>query len=178
MKYYPYGPLEVPLTRRRIEYRNKNPLVLFWEQFDELLPGISDAVGCYIFSIRAGKGIRPWYVGMAEKQSFKKECFAPHKRLNYNDCLSERKGTPVLTLLPKLTSSGRFARRSINGHRDISILENMLISACLQRNSDLLNIKSTKMLRELEVPGLINSPRGRNNQTVVEFQKLIGTKRG
>lgn len=176
MKYYPYGPLEIPLTKRRVAYRNKNPLSLFWDQFDELLPGVSEAVGCYIFSIRAGKGIRPWYVGMAEKQSFRKECFAPHKLLNYNDCLSDRKGTPVLTLLPKLTATGRFAKKGANGHRDIRFLENMLISTCLQRNTELLNIKSTKLLKELEVPGLINTPRGRNNSEIIEFQKLIGTR--
>ena len=174
MRYYPYGPLEIPLSKRRIEYRNKEPLNQFWEQFDGIEKGISEAVGCYIFSIRAGKGIRPWYVGMAEKQSFKKECFATHKLLNYNDCLESRKGTPVLTLLPRLTATGKFSKKGVNGHRDIRFLESLLISTCLQKNSELLNIKSTKLLRELEVPGLINSPKGRIKNEIKDFQRLIG----
>lgn len=175
MNYYPYGPIEIPLTKRRIEHRNKLPLNELWDNFDEIHKGISDSVGCYIFSIRAGKGIRPWYVGMAEKQSFRKECFTPHKLLNYNDCLNQRKGTPVLTLIPKFTKTKRLAGRGVNGHRDIRFLENLLISHCLQRNPELLNIKSTKLLKELVLPGVINTPKGRTKEDIKAFQKLIGT---
>jgi len=164
MNYYPYGPVEIPLMRRRIEHRDKSSLNEFWDNFDQICNGIPDSVGCYIFSIRARKGIRPWYVGMAEKQSFRKECFTSHKLLNYNDCLSQRKGTPVLTLIPKHTKTNRFASKGSNGHRD-----------SLQRNPELLNIKSTKLLRELVLPGLINTPKGRKNGDIKAFQKLIGT---
>lgn len=175
MKYSPYGPVKIPRSNGRIEYRNREVLNYFWDKFDEESNGISNAVGCYIFSIRASKGIRPWYVGLAEKQSFRNECFAPHKLLNYNDCLSGRRGTPVLTLIPKHTNTNRFARKGVNGHRDIRFLETLLISSCLQRNPELLNIKSTKLLKEMVVPGLLNTPKGRVEKTIKEFQKLIGT---
>ena len=175
MKYYPYGPIEIPIINRRFDRHNKEAINAFWDKFDEESNGLSSAVGCYIFSIRASKGIRPWYVGLAEKQSFRKECFAVHKLLNYNECLSSRKGTPVLTLIPKHTKTDRFAKEGKNGHKDIQFLEALLISSCLRRNPELLNIKSTKLLKEMVVPGLLNSPKGRIETTIKEFKKLIGT---
>lgn len=154
---------------------DKNSLNEFWTDLDQLLDdGISSSIGCYIFSIRAGKGVLPWYVGMAEKQSFRKECFTSHKINHYNNAIAGRRGTPELTLIPKFTKGGKLVNPTGNDHRDIQQLEAMLIGNCLTRNRNLLNLRDTKLLREMIVPGLLNSPAGSPGASVREFKILIG----
>ncbi|MGD9729611.1 MAG: hypothetical protein AB7Q81_12860 [Gammaproteobacteria bacterium] len=174
MQYFPYSAVAIPKAGRIIA-RDAGSLNAFWEEVNKEEEGLSEAIGCYIFSIRAGKGLLPWYVGLAEKQTFRKECFAPHKLNHYNDAIANRKGTPTLTLIPKFTEGDRFAKPSKNGHRDIQLLETMLIGACLRRNKGLLNAKDTKLLREMVVPGLLNNQQGRDYQCVREFRALIGS---
>jgi hypothetical protein len=176
VNFFPYKAIDIPRKNGRID-RDKDSLSNFWLKVNEMDSELSEAVGCYIFSIRAGRGLLPWYVGLAEKQSFRKECFAIHKLINYNDALNGRKGTPVLTLIAKYTNTERFAKPSKNGHTDIRFLENMLIGTCIRRNPNLLNIKKTKLLKEMIVPGLLNNTKGRDYLDVKEFRSLIGTSK-
>ena len=59
--------------------------------------------------MRTGRGFRPIYVGKAVKQTFGKECFAPHKTgEHYNPALLDTlKGTPVIffVALPHIEES-------------------------------------------------------------------------
>jgi len=175
MQFQPYSGIQISKKSNGLVKGDAKPLAEFWQQVDDAVAsGLSEAVGCYIFAIKAGKGILPWYVGKAEKQSFKKECFTSHKLKHYNDAAAGRKGTPYLFLIAKITNGGKFSKVSGNGHRDIQFLENMLIAACIQRNSYLLNIKDTKLLREMVVPGLLNNPPGPNPGSVNELKRLIG----
>jgi len=81
---------------------DKNSLNKFWSRVDdELKVGLPGAIGCYIFSIRAGRGVKPWYVGLAEKQSFRKECFTSHKLNHYNNAIAARKGHTVANAAPE-----------------------------------------------------------------------------
>ena len=172
MKFDPLGPFEIPVNiRRRVE---KSDLKEFWDEIEEMYPKLSEAVGCYIFSLK-NKSFMPWYVGLAEKQTFKSECFAVHKMGIYNEAISHRKkGKAFLTLLPKFSSSGRYSKTSKNGHRDIQFLEKILIGTAAQRNPELLNVRNTKFYRELVVPGLFNSPMGQPKKNVKAFKSLIG----
>jgi hypothetical protein len=175
MYFFPYSPVEIPRGSNGLVAGDKDSMSSFWKTVNsEIEEGLSESVGCYIFGIRAGKGILPWYVGLAEKQSFRKECFTPHKLNHYNQSIANRKGTPVLTLISKWTEGNRYAKPSGNGHNDIRFLETMLISHCIQRNSNLQNIRDTKMIREMVVEGLMNSSAGRNHESVSTFQDLIG----
>ncbi|PCI26581.1 hypothetical protein COB52_05895 [Candidatus Kaiserbacteria bacterium] len=173
MYFYPYESIEIPRTSGLVA-RDKESLNTFWSEVEEIEEGLSTAIGIYIFSIRAGMGSLPWYVGKAEKRGFRKECFAHHKLTHYNESLSGRKGTPLLTLLPKLTPGHAFVQPNGNPHGDISALEKMLIGTCIQKNSDLANISDTKLRREMVVPGYINSPKGRARSSVKEFRQLLG----
>jgi hypothetical protein len=175
MKFFPYSPISMPKGTNGLIAGDKYSISEFWSRVDEDLDeGLSNAVGCYIFSIRAGKGIKPWYVGLAAKQPFRKECFTSHKLNHYNQAIASRKGTPVLTLIPKCTKGARYAKASGSGHLDIQFLETMLIGACIRRNADLLNIRDTKLLREMSVPGLLNNSKGRGHSSVTEFKDLLG----
>lgn len=173
MIFEPYKAVDIPINRKRISNRNDS-LDHFWEKVNKMEDDLSESAGCYIFSIRAGGGSRPWYVGLAAKQTFRKECFTNHKVVIYNEVLHDRKrGIPTLTLISKKTKKGRLAKPSKNGQRDIEFLEDMLIGNCIIRNPDLYNIKDTKLLKEMIVPGLLNS-KGRLNPAAKEFKKLIG----
>ena len=78
----------------------------------------------------------------------------------YNYSLQRVSGEPQLHLIAKLTPTGRFAAPAANGHRDIQFLETLLIGMALNQNEDLQNIRGTKFLREMRVPGILRPGRG------------------
>jgi hypothetical protein len=74
-----------------------------------------------------------------------------------------------------MTGSGKkFSSPSQNGHRDIDFLETMLIGMALEKNKNLLNIKKTALLREMEVPGVINSPQARPTSNETDLRNTLG----
>jgi len=174
LNFYPYVPVEIPKQQNGLICTDRDEMKSFWGKVDNLEDGLSSAIGIYIFSIRAGRGVLPWYVGKSEKTSFLKECFQPHKLKHYNNCIASRKGTPLLTLIPKLTASGNFAEPNGNDQKGISTLEKMMIGACLQKNKKLVNARDTKLFRDMVVPGYLNTPQGGVTNGVKEFKKLIG----
>lgn len=175
MFFFPYGPTILPKANNGLIDNTRDSLAKFWSEVEEEVEGgLADAVGCYIFSIRAGRGILPWYVGLAEKQSFKQECFTAHKINHYNNAIAKRKGTPLLTFIAKYTETDRFAKPSINGHPDIQFLEDALIYNCIRKNAALMNFANTKFLREMVVHGFLNNPPGRDCDSVTSFRCLLG----
>jgi len=175
MRFYPYQSIEIPRQEQNgLVANDKRSLKLFWEAVERMEEGLSQAIGVYIFSIRAGKGNLPWYVGKAEKQTFMKECFQHHKLTHYNNCIASRKGTPLLTLIPKFTQKDYFVQPNGYEHADISTLEKMLIGTCIKKNPELANAKDTKLYRELTLPGYINSPQGGVPTSVKKFKRLLG----
>lgn len=170
VNYEIFGPYEVPregdLVSREAKIRNK-----FWKEVDEDEEGLQDACGCYMLVIRN----KAWYVGMAEKQSFKNECFQLHKIVQYDSALQKAKGIPYLIFLAKMTPSGSFASPGKNGYSDVRALEQLLIGAAIDRNPKLCNIKDTKVLRHMNVPGFLNSKKGQaTSRAVQEFKRAIG----
>jgi hypothetical protein len=155
MLYRVFGPYAIPrdgvLIAKTAADRRE-----FWSAVEAEADGLPDACGCYVFSIRR----RAWYVGLAERQSFCQECFSLHKLNQYNYSLQRVSGEPQLHLIAKLTPTGRFAAPAANGHRDIEFLETLLIGMALNQNEDLQNIRGTKFLREMRVPGILRTGRG------------------
>lgn len=173
MKFTIHGPYELPRPKNTIDY---SPVAKgeFWSKTD-IAENVSSGCGCYLFAIRAGRGIRPWYVGKAERQSFYNEVYSPHKLNIYNSVVANQKGTPVLFLILKRTSKGKLAKptKNKNGSRFILDLEILLIGAAYKRNKKLLNIKNSVTLRKMIVPGFINSKRGANKGSVREFNSAL-----
>ncbi len=163
MRYGVYGPFEVMRNGNVIsrERKDKND---FWKRVENKENGLSYACGCYIMVLRN----KAWYIGMAEKQSFRHECFAAHKIVQYDTALNEVCGVPYLILLAKLTPTERFASPSENGHRDIQLLEKLLTGSAIVRNPDLCNVKDTKLLREMNVPGFLNPEQGQGRADSVQ----------
>lgn len=163
-----HGPFDVTRSGRLVDKSAKAKRE-FWDSVEETTEGLSAAVGCYVFCI----GKKPWYVGLAEKQSFKSECFQPHKINAFNSALDQMHGRPYLIFLSKLTSTKRFAKPTVNGHRATRFLEDLLIGMALASNSRLENIRGTKFTKELVVPGIINTPKGKGKKKSVQVLKDV-----
>jgi hypothetical protein len=162
----------MPRTGNRIDDEKKNQ---FWRSIDSKFPSLSNAVGCYIFVLKAAKGLRPWYVGKTERQSFARETWTDRNLRHYEFIMSAHKGIPMLFLVAKLTPGDRFQKptiRKLSGA--IAELEKMLIASCLQRNSSLLNKKSTKYL-DMLVPGFVNDTPGARTKGAKALAQLLKT---
>lgn len=173
MDFTVHGPFEL----RRLPYgmidSGKEAKRAFWTNVCNEDRSLPSACGCYLYAIQAGKGITPWYVGMANRQSFQKECFASHKIVIYSQVAASGKGTPVLFLLAKRTHGRRAVRPSAKGHADICFLETFLIASAIAKNPRLKNVQMTKMLRNTKVPGLLNSPIGQPSASVAQLKRAL-----
>jgi hypothetical protein len=147
----------------------------FWTTVGDRQEGLPEACGVYVFALKHGAKITPWYVGKTERRNFRFECFQPAKINYYNDVLVERSGLPLLFLIPRVTASGRnFSKPTKHGYRDIEFLETILIGYALEANPKLANIKKTKLLRDMEVPGIMNSPQARPTSAVQDLKGALG----
>jgi len=50
----------------------------------------------------------------------------------------------------------------------------MLIGMALEKNPDIYNVKKTKLLREMKVPGIINSPKGPLSKSQHDLKNALG----
>jgi hypothetical protein len=118
--------------------------------------------------MRAGKGVRPIYVGKATK-SFKHECFALHKiACHYGPALSNSgKGTPVLFLVALKRRKGKVSKRAI------AKVESFLIQNAMKKNPDLSNIKGKKE-EHWSIEGVIRSGKGKASAAATSFKRALG----
>lgn len=128
--------------------------------------------GCYVFALKRGQGFTPFYVGKAAEQSFKSECFSPHKLGDhYNKILFEEdRGLPYLFLVTqKRNGKGRWATKAIDG------LENDLIAIAAACNPKLSNKRSIPK-DKWSIKGVLNAKRGQPTRHAREFKKMMGIK--
>lgn len=176
MRYYPVGGHDLPRIDGAIALWDADQRSEFWDSVEGWDPGLSDACGCYVFAIRVGGGVKPWYVGKAERQSFKRECLTHDKLKKYESALRfVRKGTPLLFFYARLTEGKRaYSAPSTSRHRDVSYLEKLLISHALKRNRNLINKQETKLLKQMVVPGMMNTEQGKLSNTAVLMKQMMG----
>lgn len=171
MKFDIFGPFKLPRSSNGLFTRDAGEKRQFWDYVESNTGKLSEACGCYLISVRN----RVWYVGMAEKQDYKSECFAPHKVTKIDDAIASGRGDAYLLLIAKMTPQDRFAKPSVNGIQAVQQLELLLIGAALERNDDLLNKQATTIVREAVVPGFLNSPQGSgNSRSVRSFRQIMG----
>ena len=132
------------------------------------------ACGCYVFAIRAGKGITPYYVGQASKSTIVREAFNPANRERYNSVLNGSSGTPIIFLLPMRTPTGKYRKKKSGAAQisSVTFLERWLIAKALEKNENLLNSRETRFLRNLHVRGLFNAQKG---EATAASRKLVST---
>ena len=133
MRFDVYGPYEIPRAQRGGISWTTQENNEFWDNIDEDLTSgpLSAACGCYVFAIKSGSRPLPWYIGKAERSSFKKECLNPRNINLYNqELLNRKRGKPYLYLLPQVTEKGKFSKPARKGAERpaISALESILIT--------------------------------------------------
>jgi hypothetical protein len=143
----------------------------FWSNVDEAVSELSAACGCYVYTLRG----RAWYVGRAERQTFKAECYTPHKVMLYNDALDSVGGDAALIFVAERTLQNRFTSPTVRSIPAVRMLEDRLIGLAVARNEKLLNIRGTKFLRNMRVPGVINTGSGGARAAAVKaLKKSLG----
>jgi len=156
---------EIPVLKqllggRRIDHAR---LGNFWEATGAL----AVQRGCYVFSLKAGKGEKPWYVCKASRQSLKGECFSLHKLSIYNDILGNRNGIPRLTLVIPKRTKGKWPMLAIDE------VEEFLIGYAASRNTNLAN-KRRLPNQSWSIHGVVANTVGAPTLEASAFKKLMG----
>lgn len=167
--FEPYGPFDIPWDKlprgRRIA--SDETIAAWWECLE--YANLSTARGVFLFSLRAGKGYTPYYVGKTSRQGFANECFTPHKRNKYNHALALQAGTPTLSLLAHPTRRGPVNHSAIDG------LELELIQHAYARNpTELMNERRIEDLPIYSVAGVLRSGRGKPSGDARELRRILG----
>jgi hypothetical protein len=174
MKFDVAGPFDLTRhgSKRLITDQSLKDLKSQIEDFRE---GLSEAVGCYVFALRAGKGYTPWYVGQACKASILKEAMNSSNREKYNKVASENKGTPTIFFIQMQTPGGKLRKRkkADGGLMALDFLERWLISVCITKNPDLVNNKETRFLRGIHVVGILNAKKGEAHAASQRLKKAL-----
>ena len=156
------GPIKVPVKKHNGgKTIDTTKLSAFWERAKT-----AERIGCYIFTVKTGRGsIAPWYVGKTTND-FAYECFTPHKIAKYLEAIAHYKaGTAQLFFL--------VAPRSDTSPDKITELERFLIETAWAANPGLLNQKGKKELT-WAIPGVTKSTgKGAAPKPVKDLRKAL-----
>jgi len=161
------GPFEIPYEN----HSTGSSKHISKDDRDAFLSSLGDIAkkqGCYIFSLRAGRGFCPWYVGKATK-SMVQECMAADKLNYYNDVLFHGyKGKPVMFFVVLPGTKNKVPVK------DIDNMETFLIQSALSENLDLKNVQKTKNLPQWTIKGVIRSGKGKRTAIEKSFNSMMG----
>lgn len=162
--YIVHGPFKIPTYEgKAAKIITAENIKEFWSDYEAMARGR----GCYLFAIRAGGGVTPYYVGRATRD-FKREVFASHKLAKYQQSLADyRKGTPVLYFIAAPPSKGA-PNVSV-----IAEMEEYLIQTAVSQNADLLNVKGTKKER-FAIAGVLRSGVGKPSKAARSLKACLG----
>ena len=65
------------------------------------------------------------------------------------------------------TDSNKFAKASQKGHKEMDFIESFFIGLSLEKNEKVLNVKKTKLLRRMKIPGFINPNKLTRGQVLI-----------
>lgn len=163
-KFIVKGPIEVPTKKqagggKHIDQSGVDKLV---EKHATL-----EKMGCYIFSLKAGKGSKPLYVGKTARTIIK-EAFSDRNRLYVGIKFSEhRRGTlQIWTITPV----GR-GRAPVNEIKDI---EKEITEIASIKNPDLINTQNRAKKRNWSIEGVVQPKPGPRSTEAKGFRKMVG----
>ena len=173
MQYQVYGPYWAPRAEREA---TGNALRLFWDEIEELVPGLPRAIGIYVFSTCHGETYTPWYVGKTNsKKGFRGEIFQDHKLNHYVSARQRKRGHPAIHLIAKIQPvRGNYCKASERSGRQIDELETVMIGMALRANRDVRNSKKTWFNKNCQVPGIIgDAVVGRPSDAVATLRSTL-----
>jgi hypothetical protein len=159
-----YGPFEIPIVKYDSGARwiYKDGLSEFWDE-----TGCASDSGCYVFAMRSGGGIMPWYAGRSTGP-FKNECFTNDKILKYQLALAKvAKGKPVMFLVSLEPQKGP------KNIRAIEALEKTLIVLGFDRNVEFIN-KIGKEKSDFIIGGIVGPGSGKPSSAAATFKSTMG----
>ena len=187
MRFRLFGPyaIEDRGESRYKDWLDKDDFDHLWDEVvDKQSPGLSQACGVYLFGLRGVEGKRkgagktlPWYVGKAEKQTFRQECFTPRHQNEYNRIRHVEyrgHGTPFVYLFARTERDGRFSRPTQEEYAGVRFVEDLLIQLSLTVNVNLINTQLTKQAQQSQIPGLLNHTGGRVPDSARSLRGLFG----
>jgi hypothetical protein len=162
-EYSVHGPFRIPVLKKSAG-RRIGDVSDFWEAGELAL--LHKRCGVYVFGMRAGKGVVPYYVGKTTNK-FESECFQPHKLDKYNDALAEyRKGRPIIFFLARPVKRGQIKRR------EVSQIETFLIQMASRKNRELLNIRGNKQPK-WSIAGVLRGTQGQPSREAKKFKSMM-----
>jgi hypothetical protein len=135
---------------------------------DENLADLLNSNGVYVFSVKAGRGRKPWYVGKSEKSTFLKEALNPRNLVLLNSLVNNRRGTLELTLITQAKARGK------PNLSQISEIEYLLIGHAAERNHGLLNNHYSNQGDKFTLKNIYNSGAGKRSKREQAFKDLMG----
>lgn len=175
MKFWTYGPFDVTLGDK----------AAFWHQtktdveWDGLqVTDLKHAIGCYLFAMRRGEKLIPYYVGKTTaKTGFEGEIFTPHKIEHYRRAVERRPSYRPQILLFPLTNATHdgFSAAHASQKPLIEWLEKILIGMALARNPDATNARDTKRLKQCIVDGVFGKQTRREKYDAAYYARLALT---
>jgi len=124
----------------------------------------------------------PWYVGKAEKQTFKQESFNPRNQLSYNKVISQlyRENTAInFYFVARHDENGKFSApaKKDDGtvYEGVRFVERLFMQKSLAANNHLLNVKDLKDARGTHIRNLLNwKVRGRDDASACALKDSLG----
>ena len=157
------GPFDIELPPNRIFDRKECSKRFFSGEAKKC----GREIGCYVFSLRTGRGSLPYYVGKTWN-SFEGESFAAHKISDhYQQIVSRHQGTPTMTFVILKKARGRTPETVIKE------LEKHLIQMAYTRNKNLNNKQNLPKTR-WSIKGVVSSGRGAPTASEDSFKQLMG----
>ena len=174
MNYKLFGPFDVPTEDRLIICkRTDDRLKDFWQEVERHHTGLSQAKGCYVFSISTSGGSRglPWYVGQTSDMNFERRCLNPGTAQKlYRVVKREYKRSAFkIYFVANMTRGGE---KFSFGKVDHKKVERLLIEYAARANPMLINSKVKKFIEKLVIEGVVNSER-KLSLSARSFQKLL-----
>lgn len=181
MRFKVYGKFEIPLDKDASNRIDAADVKAFWQEVEQKKPGLPNACGVYIFGIKgrlknkSSETSMPWYIGKAEKQTFKQECFTHHKLNTYNNTFFDHyksKGSPFLYLMVRQDEGGKFSTPTTSEYPGIQFVEKMFIQMGLSVNGELKNVQNTDTLKTTAIKSVMNW-RSKESTDITSFKGMF-----
>ncbi len=150
MRFKVFGPFKIPLHEGKSAAWIKPPEIkIFWEKVNSKERGLPEACGVYVFGMlgdeKRRKGVAsktlPWYVGKAEKQTFKKECLTHRNRNLYTEVINityNEKGQPFMFFLARMEDDNRtFSSPTTEEYPGVAFVEKYIIQNAMAVNGNI-----------------------------------------
>jgi len=191
MNFEVYGPFELNTEWDKDGFSrwiDQPEIKEFWGQVKKQHENLDNACGVYIFSVEGKQHKQkastnlPWYVGKAEKMTFKRESFNDRNQLSYNKVISQlyREVTAInFYFVARHDESGELSApaKKDDGtvYEGVRFAERLFMQKALAANNGLLNVKDLKDARGTHIRNLLNwEVPGRVGSSVAVLKESLG----